>query len=209
MKSVKKIGVLVLISGFTAAAIASPCSLLVPSPVTGNVFNGPTSCAQGALNSAVIRGPLTMDGTTVKQDLSVQGPAKIQNATLAGQLKVDGPTTLKKTKVQGFLFVNGPVSLISSPVQQVRIHGPLYAQDSWIKGDVKINSRYLKLVNTQAKNITVINKNIWSGEDIKVYLTNHALVKGNIQFVGKKGTVYLSKGARIGGHIINGVSEQD
>ncbi len=158
--------------------------------------------------SAALRaeGNYNAKNISLTQPLVVDGSAKINGSTFNGG-EINGSSSLTDVNVLGAIKVNGSLEATNSTfLKETRINGSLKGNNSVFKNDLIISSNKTILNNCSTKNIYI--KKSSSGlfsmnKENAVYLNGKSQVNGNIKFAGK-GIVYVEKGVKIAGKVING-----
>jgi hypothetical protein len=165
-----KVSQLVLVgvaaSLFAGAVLADGCRVIVPVPVAGHVYNGPTECDGGTLKNATVNGPLKVRGTTFTNELTVNGPAILDSASL-NSMKINGPLLVKNSTIHGDLSIATDVlKLQKTSVDNIVVRDGESSEVSKV---------FITEHSTVKGNITFTNK---AGE---VFLEPNSKIKGKVK----------------------------
>gem|GEM_PF-3397364 len=153
-----------------------------------------------------IEGNYNAKNISLTQPLVVDGSAKINGGTFNGG-EINGSLSLTDVNVLGVIKVNGSLEAINSTfLKETRINGSLKGNNSVFKSDLLISSSKTILNNCNTKNIYIkkSSSSIFSmNKENTVYLNGNSQVNGNIKFADT-GIVYVEKGVKIAGKVING-----
>lgn len=178
-----KIKSLVILNTICALTYAKVCHLNYGEKQVSEVFNGPTTCEKGEVDSITVNGPLTIKGTTI-QNLLVNGTVT-SNSGDVNYATINGPIDANRSKFNN-IKVNGVLSSKNSEFSSISMQGDSNFTDS-----------------TVLKNIT-ISKDIDSKNSLKTYLYQNTIIHGDIIFQNGEGVVYKSSSATISGKVYNG-----
>ncbi len=117
--------------------------------------------------------------------MNVLGDVAIKNSMVSDDAKIMGELAAHKTTFGGTVKVQGPVAASSSK----------FKKSLFVVGNVL-------LINSQAQDLIIEPKS--PNDIVNVYLEGWTSVTGNITFKGGNCTVFVSRGARFNGDIVNG-----
>lgn len=178
-----KIKSLIILNAVCALTYAKVCYLNYGDQQVSEIFNGPTICENGEVDSITVNGPLTIKGTTI-QNLLVNGPVT-SNLANVNSSTINGLINANQSKFND-IKVNGVLSSKNSEFSSVKMHGDSNFTDSVVYKSLSISK------DTDSKN------------ELKTYLYQNTIIHGDIVFQNGEGIVYKSTSATINGKVYGG-----
>lgn len=177
------------LGSFMKKTLISAITLLVSSlSLANNVCQqnyGQTVCGSGVVKNVSSNGTATLNKTVVTGKASINGSLHAQSAKIA-YLSVNGTATIKDSIISKSAIINGTI----------------HASQSTFLSDLIIASNTSTLNQSVTKNI-YINKSS-NNSNQEIFLNDHSIIDGDINFKSGGGIVYLSHGSKINGTVIGG-----
>ncbi len=193
---------------------------------------GPADLTNSQIGSAIIRGTLSAQGSTLKGETKVSGPAELvqstmEEATIRGPLSAQGSTFTDPITVYGNVETSGFTEKDEGILTTKKVKRTIFKDELSVYGtNVKV-----ELEDTSAKDITVDSEGTstssqkpgvfsriftWSSDEPqkvevteetdsegpRVILKGNTVVTGTISFIGEAGTVEIEGKARHTGDVI-------
>lgn len=171
----KLVSILICISAVTVAHANSDVCIYKP----GNV-----ECGYGKTDTVFGNGSVRMLGTTVEGSSSINGSLNAENAKL------------------DTLVIRGSAALDKTTIKYADIKGSLNATRSRFENDVEIYSNKARFVHSTLDHN--LNVRETDGKVQEIYLEDKSSVRGDINFEGKNGKVYIRGHSKIHGQVIGG-----
>ena len=147
--------------------------------VAKNVSNGSIEYGNETLASLRGNGLVSLDGTNVRKNLSVNGSLDAKNAHI-GQLQVNGKANLNNCIVEG----------------ESQINGFLQAEKSTFQAPVTLATHKVKFHDCNI-NAIVVKKPAWTFGTQVVELANNSICRGPITFEAGTGKIILSGDSQV------------
>lgn len=152
----------------------------------------------GSAQGNMIAGKVTMSC------LNISGSAKMDGTTIKDTLTMTGPLDAKNTRL-GSLIVTGDVKIADSVISgPTTIVGTLDSSNTTYEGKVQITSNTVTLTHSTVSSITINAAK--PGKKIYLYLKDNSFINGDIVFTGGAGVV-KSKQSTISGKVVGGTVE--
>lgn len=146
-------------------------------------------------------GALTLDKTTVKENLIVNGFLSAKNGTL-NQLTINGDADLDNTKIQGVTTINGKLSVEDSHFfKPVTVRGQINAEDTVFEQIVTLHGTHSEFENCKLHSLMLEKSN--DAKPLHVYL-EETTIDGDVTFLSP-GVIHVDKDSRIHGKITGAV----
>lgn len=156
--------------------------------------------------ATVIHGICRIHDTTTSE-LTCFGPAELNRVTVNGALSVFGPLKLTNSTVKGSVDVKGLMTAINSTIQGPAIvYGPIIAVTTIFNSNINSFTTTMMLNKTEVKGSILIES---SDKPPTLELADSTIVRGNIEFSKKSGTVKLSKDSQLIGTVKNGTKQNN
>lgn len=173
--NIKKLAVMLFLTGSIAAVNASVC----------NIVPGSVTCGHGTVDSLSGNGMVAVNGTTVSGATHVNGLLNAEDANFFS------------------LEVNGSAKLTQCIVNDVAsIKGSLTASSTKFEKTLKVYSSETRLINSKVTNNLHLGHTDFKKQ--VVYLDNFSEVSGDIIFDDGEGEVILRGQSKIGGKVVGG-----
>ncbi len=164
----------------------------------GDNISGSAKLSNHSFENLTVSGSANLKDLKIDKDLVVSGSVTAVNMT-ADNISVSGSASLEKIKVKNNLEVSGSISGSNVTVTgKTKVSGGMTISEGDFS-DIEISAKRLKLVNSKAHNILLLD----SDSKQKLKLKN-SIVSGDVIFESGEGEIYLDNNSKILGKVEGG-----
>ncbi len=181
------------------------------------VYAGAVSLSDKNILSLTTAGSATLDNIHVKGKATIAGALKATQGTF-GSLLANGATTLDTITINNHAHINGSLKSTKGTYGSLSVYGGATLSSITVTGDTTsagafratdstfsaisaARGSHITLTNSTASSITITKGHTDKLHPIEL---DASIIKGNIEFEEKDGTVILRNGAQVTGEVIGG-----
>ncbi len=164
----------------------------------GYNVSGSTELSNHSFENLTVSGSADLKDLKIDKDLIVSGAVTAVNVT-ANNMSVSGSAALENIELKNNLDVSGAIAGSNIKViGKTKISGEMTVSEGHFS-DIEINSKTLKLIDSKAHNILMLNSDSKQKLELK-----GSTISGDVTFKSGKGEIYLDNNSKILGKIEGG-----